>query len=194
MSFCFQCGQELTRSTPPGDDRIRLWCQSCGWVNYQNPKVQVGLVAVWNKKILWMKRACEPRKGYWALPAGFMELDESLREAAAREAREETGIRLSVDDLKLYAVGTIDFINEVHVIFRADIDNPEIEAGEEALEVAWFAEHELPWEELAFTGVEPTTQMFYREVASGEYGIHYGEYTRENYATRNVVAELLKGR
>ena len=190
MSFCYQCGTQLQVEIPPGDDRPRECCPACRWVNYENPKVQVGLVATYRGRMLWLKRATEPRLGYWAIPAGYMEFNESLREATAREAYEETGLSVRPEDLVLYSVGTLAYINEVHVLFRTEVKSPAISPGVEALEVGWFAEDELPWQDLAFPDVAESARMFFQEAKTGHFGIHYGEWSRTSTPTRNVVEIL----
>ena len=190
MSFCYQCGAQLRTVIPNGDDKPRECCPVCHWVHYENPKVQVGLVATWQGRMLWLKRANDPRKGYWAIPAGYMELNESLREATAREAYEETGLSVKPEDLILYSLGTLSYINEVHVLFRVEVSSPTIRAGEEALEVGWFSEDELPWDQLAFPDVAESARDFFREAKVGQFGIHYGEWTRTQTPLRNVVEIL----
>ncbi|MEM1193695.1 MAG: NUDIX hydrolase, partial [Pseudomonadota bacterium] len=80
---------------PAGDDRERSQCGHCGFIDYQNPKIVTGVVATWEDKILLCKRAIEPRKGFWTLPAGYLELNESTEEGAIREAWEEARARLA---------------------------------------------------------------------------------------------------
>ena len=190
MSFCYRCATPLEIRIPPGDDRPRECCPSCHWVNYRNPRVQVALVATHHGKMLWLKRAIEPRVGYWAIPAGYLELNESLRQAAAREANEETGLVVDPDELILYSVGTLAHINEVHVLFRVEVNEPAIAPGEEALDVGWFSEDELPWEQLAFPDVAETARVFFHEAKKGQFGIHFGEWTRDSTPIRNVVEVL----
>ena len=88
MKFCSVCGQGVSLSIPPGDNRERFVCGSCGTVHYQNPRNVVGTVPVWDDKVLLCRRAIEPRYGYWTLPAGFMEMGETTAEAASRDGDE----------------------------------------------------------------------------------------------------------
>lgn len=136
---------------PPGDDRLRLTCPDCGYVAYENPLIIVGSVAVWEERILLCRRAIPPRCGYWTLPAGFMELQETTQEGAAREAREEAGARIRVGGL--LAVYNLPRISQVHLIYQADLLCPEIAAGPESLEVGLFSWAAIPWGELAFPTV-----------------------------------------
>lgn len=190
IRYCSGCGAPLAHEVPAGDDRLRGVCRACGRIHYENPRVQVSVVPIRDDRILWMRRADEPRAGFWALPSGFMELGETLQEAAAREAREEVGIELEKSALTLYTVGAIDWISEVYVVFRAQLPSEAIiTPGPEALEVALFAEDELPWDQLAFPEIIPSVRQLYREVQSGSYGIYVGEVTR---AAGNVMDNVLE--
>lgn len=143
---------------PPGEDRERLTCPDCGYIAYRNPLIVVGAVAVWEDgRILLCRRAIEPRKGYWTLPAGFMEERESTMEGAAREAWEEARARIEIDSL--LAVYDIPRISQVQMIFRAKLLSPDVAAGPESLEVGLFRWQEIPWDELAF----PTVTWALRE-------------------------------
>ena len=138
---------------PPGDDHERAVCTRCGFVDYQNPKVVTGAVAsTEDGRILMCKRAIEPRRGYWTLPAGYMELGESVEDAARREAREEAGAELALD--RVLAVYSVPRIGQVQVMFRARLTNPDtIEAGVESEALMLAAWDGVPWSELAFPTV-----------------------------------------
>ncbi|MGD8709864.1 MAG: NUDIX hydrolase [Ectothiorhodospiraceae bacterium] len=140
------------RRVPDGDDRPRLQCPDCGYIAYENPRIVVGAVCHWGDRILLCRRAIEPRTGYWTLPAGYLELHESTEDGARREAWEEARAELELGDL--LAVYNITRINQVQLIYRARLMNPEVAAGPESLEVGLFAWDEIPWEELAFPTVK----------------------------------------
>lgn len=133
-----------------GDDRERLTCQRCGFIAYDNPKVVVGSVATWEGRVLLCRRAIEPQRGRWTLPAGFLELNETPEEGALREAREEACAELRLVDL--LAVYTIRHISQVQLFYRAELVTPQIAPGPESLEVALFDPAALP-DELAFESV-----------------------------------------
>ncbi len=142
------------RRIPEGDNRERDICSDCGYVAYQNPKVVVGTVVVHDGKVLMCRRAIEPRLGFWTLPAGYMELGETLEEGAAREAKEEALADIAIDGV--LGVFSIARIGQVQVIFRGRFANsaePRFDAGEESLEVALFAWDDIPWAEVAFPSV-----------------------------------------
>ncbi len=139
------------RRVPEGDTHERLVCPDCGFVQYENPKVVVGSVVLWQDRVLLCRRAIEPRRGYWTLPAGYLELNETTEEGAAREAMEEAGARIRID--ALLAVYNIPRISQVQVIYRARLAAPDISAGPESAEVALFPWTGIPWRELAFPSV-----------------------------------------
>ncbi|HTQ32865.1 MAG TPA: NUDIX hydrolase [Stellaceae bacterium] len=141
----------FTRAVPEGDDRERLVCGDCGFVLYDNPKIVVGSVVRWGEKILMCRRAINPRKGFWTLPAGYLELNESTQAGAAREAWEEA--RASIEIESLLAVYDITRLSQVQLIYRARLVDDNVSAGPESLEVALFAWDEIPWDEIAFPSV-----------------------------------------
>jgi ADP-ribose pyrophosphatase YjhB (NUDIX family) len=140
------------RAVPEGDDRERLMCPDCGYVAYENPKIVVGsVVTADDGRILLCRRAIEPRKGFWTLPAGYMELHETCEAGAAREAWEEAHARIAIEGL--LAVYDIPRISQVQLIYRARLTHPDVAAGPESAEVALFAWDAIPWEDIAFPSV-----------------------------------------
>ncbi len=136
---------------PAGDNRPRLVCDECGFVQYVNPKVVVGVVCIWEDRILLCRRAIEPRRGHWTMPAGFLEENETVEDGARREAWEEARAELELEGLLgLYSVPRI---SQVQLIFRAKLRSPDVTAGEESLEVRLFAWEDIPWDDLAFPSV-----------------------------------------
>ena len=139
------------RRVPEGDDRQRLVCRDCGFVNYENPKIVVGSVATWQGRVLLCRRAIAPRRGFWTLPAGYLELHEAAADGARREAWEEARAELEID--QLLAVYSIPRISQIQLIFRAGLVTPEVSAGPETLELDLFEWAEIPWDDLAFPSV-----------------------------------------
>jgi ADP-ribose pyrophosphatase YjhB (NUDIX family) len=143
---------DFVRRIPLGDNRERLVCADCGHIAYENPKVVVGSVVVADGSVLMCRRAIEPRRGFWTLPAGYLEHGETLAEGAAREAWEEAQADIMLDGI--LGVFTISRIGQVQVIFRAHFaGEPRFAAGPESLEVALFAPQRVPREEIAFPSV-----------------------------------------
>jgi ADP-ribose pyrophosphatase YjhB (NUDIX family) len=147
---------------PPGDDRERLVCAECGFVHYENPKIVVGTVIEHEGRVVLCRRAIPPRRGFWTLPAGYLELRETVFDGARREALEEACAKIEVGDL--FAVYNIPRLSQVHLFFRARLVKAAVACGPESLEVRLFRWEEIPEAELAF----PTTRwaiQHYREVA-----------------------------
>ena len=155
------------RSIPPGEDRERSVCASCGFIDYENPKIVVGSVATWRGKILLCKRAIEPRRGFWTLPAGYLELGETVEEGAMREAWEEARARLQID--RLLAVYSVPRISQTQLMFRARLAGPDISAGEESEAVGLYAWDKIPWPELAFPTVGWALRHFYETKGSRSF-------------------------
>lgn len=145
---------DFVRQIPDGDSRERLVCAACGHIDYQNPKVIVGAVIAHGDGVLLCRRAIEPRRGFWTLPAGFLEIGETAEEGAAREAWEEAQARIAFDGL--LAVFSITRVSQIQLIFRARFADPAtaaFAAGPESAEVRLFAWDDIPWPDLAFPSV-----------------------------------------
>ncbi|HYC03001.1 MAG TPA: NUDIX hydrolase [Azospirillaceae bacterium] len=155
------------RTVPPGEDRERLVCPDCNFIAYENPKIVVGSVAAWQDRILLCRRAIEPRSGYWTLPAGYMELNETSEQGAAREAWEEARASIRID--RLLAVYNIPRISQVQLIYRAELTRPEVEAGPESLEVALFRWEEIPWRDLAFPSAAWALKEFRARLGQADF-------------------------
>lgn len=139
------------RKVPDGDDRERLVCPDCGFIQYENPLVVVGSVVTYDGKVLLCRRAIPPRKGYWTIPAGYLELGEAVEHGAWREANEEACADIRIDGL--LAVYTIQRISQVQLIYHAHLDTPDFDAGAESEEVRLFDWHDIPTDEIAFPSV-----------------------------------------
>ena len=143
---------DFIREVPDGDNRERMVCRDCGHIDYQNPKIVAGSVVVHDGKILLCRRAIEPRHGYWTLPAGYMELGETVEDGARREALEEAEADITLEGI--LAVYSISRIGQVQIMFRARFTGaPSFAAGVESLDVGLFAWDDIPWDKLAFPTV-----------------------------------------
>ena len=151
MRFCAACGAEVELRVPAGDDRERLVCPACGTVHYQNPKIVVGSVCTLGERLLLCRRAIEPRRGFWTIPAGYLELGETAEAGALREAWEEARARIELAGL--LAVYSVERIGQVQLLYRARLLHADVAAGPESLEVRLLGWDEIPWGELAFPTV-----------------------------------------
>ncbi|HEX4985407.1 MAG TPA: NUDIX hydrolase [Burkholderiales bacterium] len=173
MNFCSHCGARVERRVPDGDNLPRHVCASCGTIHYENPKMVVGCIPEWEDRVLLCKRAIEPRPGLWTVPAGFMENGETTAQGAARETLEEANAKVEV--LGLYALFNIPHINQVYMLFRARLLDLDFSAGAETLEARLFAEHEIPWDEIAFVTVRRTLRHYFDDRRSGSgFTFHIG--------------------
>lgn len=141
----------FTKKVPEDDNRERLVCGDCGWIHYVNPKIVVGAVIAHQGSILLCRRAIEPRRGFWTIPAGYMEERETSEAGAMREAEEEACAAIRID--ALLAVYNIPRISQVQLIYRASLAKPEFGVGPESSEVKLFRWDDIPWGELAFPSV-----------------------------------------
>lgn len=168
MKYCASCGALVTRKVPPGDNRDRWVCSACHTVHYQNPRVVVGCVPERDGRILLCRRAIEPRYGYWTVPAGFMELGETMEEGAARETFEEARAEVSIGHM----FATVDVIEagQVHVFFTATL-NGSFGAGDESLEAALFREEDIPWDDIAFRSGHYALERYFADRGANN-GVH----------------------
>ena len=159
---------------PPGDSLPRWVCDQCGEIHYQNPRLVVGTLPEYDGKLLLCRRAIEPRYGYWTLPAGFMENDETTGQAAQRETEEEAGARVEL--LGPFSMISVPRVNQVHLFYRARLANLDFKPGEETLEVALVEEARVPWEQIAFRTVGFTLKRWFADRAKGDFGFHTEDF------------------
>ena len=176
MNFCSNCGSRVVLKVPEGDFLPRHVCDNCGIIHYLNPKLVVGSVPVYEGRILICKRGIEPRHGYWTIPAGFMENDETLEAGAAREAAEEARIQVEIGSLLLLA--NVTSARQVHVFFRSRMLTPDFGVTHESLEVRLVDESEIPWSDLAFPSTEYALRRFVEDRAAGRERHHVAEMHR----------------
>ncbi|MBI1943791.1 MAG: NUDIX hydrolase [Betaproteobacteria bacterium] len=170
MKYCPNCASPLARRVPPGDSLPRWLCDACGSIHYENPRLVVGTVPEWEGRLLLCRRAIEPRYGYWTLPAGFMENDETAGDAALRETVEEAGAHIEL--APPFSLISVPRVNQVHLFYRARLIDLEFKPGAETLEVALFEEAQLPWKEIAFRTVGQTLRHWFGDRGRGAFGFH----------------------
>lgn len=168
MKYCSNCGALVSRIVPEGDNRERWVCPECNVVHYQNPRIVVGCVPEKDGEILLCKRAIEPRLGYWTVPAGFMELNETIAEGAARETLEEACAEVEIGHL--FASVDVPQAGQVHMFFTAKLLGGHA-VGEETLETAMYGFDDIPWGDIAFQSGRFALEK-YLEDAGSNNGVH----------------------
>jgi ADP-ribose pyrophosphatase YjhB (NUDIX family) len=174
MNFCTNCGKRVVRKKPAGDHRERWICELCNTTHYQNPNIVVGCVPEQDGKILLCKRAIEPRYGFWTVPAGFMELGETIAEGAARETLEEACATVEIGHL-FASVDVVD-AGQVHLFFTGKLRGG-FGIGEETLEAGLFSEPEIPWDNLAFRSGRFALEKYFEDAGQNN-GFHITEVRR----------------
>jgi ADP-ribose pyrophosphatase YjhB (NUDIX family) len=185
MKFCSECAHPVSLLIPPDDNRLRYVCDQCGAIHYQNPKMVIGSIPLWEQegetRILLCKRAIEPRYGYWTLPAGFMENNETTTDAAIRETVEEAGARIELH--QLFSLLNVPHVHQVHMFYLASLQDLDYQAGIESLEVKLFSEQEIPWDKIAFPTVTHTLKFLLADLArirneGAGFGFHTLDVTK----------------
>ena len=171
IKHCRNCGSVVAYRIPDdGDTKPRAVCTVCHTIHYENPLNVVGTVPYLGTKVLLCKRNIEPRWGKWTLPAGFMELEESTAQGAARETQEEAGALFELEGL--FSILNVIRVGQVHLFYRARLLSETFHPGHETIEARLFEEHEIPWDDLAFRTVRMTLERFFADRVEGQFGVH----------------------
>lgn len=171
IQHCRECGAAVVYRIPDdGDTHTRAVCTQCGTIHYENPLMVVGTIPVLGDRVLLCQRAIEPRRGLWTLPAGFMELDETTAQGAARETDEEAGARIEMGPL--FSMINVTHVGQVHLFYRATLLDEHLDPGVETMQARLFSENEIPWEQLAFRTVRKTLQCYFADRRTGQFGFH----------------------
>jgi len=150
IRFCPRCGGLLAQGRPQGDSRFRQICTVCGRVDYRNAKPCAGALVERRGRLLLVKRAIEPYRGYWDIPGGFLEVDEHPEAGAVREVREETG--LSVKPTALFGIYLGRYRHGggenhcLNIYYTAQVVGGTEEPGDDAATLRWFPPDRLPGE------------------------------------------------
>ena len=174
MKYCSSCGGKISRRIPKDDNRERAICDDCGTIHYQNPLIVVGCIVESEGRVLLCKRSIEPRYGYWTIPAGFMELDETLAGGAARETLEEACATVDISH-QFASVDVVD-AGQVHIFFCGKLVGG-FGVGEESLDTALFSEDEIPWDDLAFHSGRFALKKYFEDRGENN-GVHFHELRR----------------
>jgi ADP-ribose pyrophosphatase YjhB (NUDIX family) len=171
LNYCTRCGETLQFGAVEGEDRDRLACPSCGFIAYVNPRLVVTTIPVdADGNVVLLRRGIEPGRGWWAQPGGFLEVDETVTEAAIRETLEETGLIVRPGEI----VGLYSRLEAAVVViaFEAEVVGGEYRLNQEALEIQAFHPEAIPWQGIAFK----TTHWALRDwVRRRRPDIHPGE-------------------
>ena len=174
IQHCRACGAATEYRVPADDNRDRATCTACGEIHYENPLNVVGTVPAFGERVLLCRRAIEPRHGFWTLPAGFMELGETVADGARRETDEEAGAQVELEGL--FTVLNVVRVGQVHLFYRARMLSEHLAPGPETLEARLFREDEVPWDELAFRTVRRTLELYFDDRRRGAaFGIHVAD-------------------
>ena len=150
LNYCTRCGDALQFGAVEGEDRDRLACPSCGFIAYVNPRLVVTTIPINDDgEVVLLRRGIEPGKGWWAQPGGFLEVDETVTEAAIRETLEETGLVVEPGEI----VGLYSRLEAAVVViaFEARVLRGEYRLNPEALEIQAFRPEAIPWHGIGLT-------------------------------------------
>ena len=187
MKFCSTCGSTVSHKIPDDDTLHRFVCDDCDTIHYQNPRIITGCLPIYNNQVLLCKRAIEPRKGWWTLPAGFMENGETAHHGAERETWEEA--KADVQNMALYTLFNLPHINQVYMFFRADVIDGQHDAGIESLETRFFSEAEIPWDELAFPTISRTLKLFFADRKTNDFPVRMEDIGFPNRPAKKQLQE-----
>ena len=175
MNFCSNCGHKIQFGNIEGDHLPRFHCVECGTIHYQNPRVIVGCIPIWEDKVMLCRRGIEPQLGLWNVPGGFMENNETVEEGAAREMFEETHGRVRI--IGLQSVFTVLHVNQVHLHFLAEMVDLNYETTPESTEIQLFTEDELPWHDVAFASNYFALKKYFEDRKNGMQRTHRSSLT-----------------
>lgn len=191
INYCPECGGPLLRRGADGQARKRFFCQRCREPFGDYPRVVVTAFVACGDRLLWVQRRQQPQQGKWAIPGGFLEQGETLAEGAARELWEEAGIQLPPASLQLYMAGSITFINQLYMGFRAQVSTDDCAPGAESLNCRFFTREECPWDEVAYPQVNDSIRQAYDDLESGRFDVWHAAMTESSYELRQVSQHRL---
>lgn len=181
LNYCPDCGSGLERHLVAGEPRNHWYCSHCKASRYDHPMVVVTCFVACGKRLLWVQRELEPQRGLWAIPGGFLENNETLAEGAARELQEEAGVVIPPQQLQLYMTGTITFINQIYVAFRATVESDYTLPGVESRDCGYFSRDECPWGEVAYPAVNDSIIQAYDDLDTGRFSVWHAEMTETHF-------------
>lgn len=179
MNYCSECATPVEFRIPDGDHLPRHICPACDMIFYSNPRIIAGCLPVLGDKVLLCRRNIEPRRGFWTLPAGFMENGETTEQAATRETWEES--EATVEVVSLFTHTSIVHVNQLQLFYLAKMTSPHFATTSESSEVGLFSEDEIPWSDIAFSTVQQALELFFEERRQGgSFSLHRIDIDRDN--------------
>jgi ADP-ribose pyrophosphatase YjhB (NUDIX family) len=174
LNYCSKCGSDqIGFRVPEGDTYHRFICDHCHTIFYLNPRIIVGCLPIIGDQLMLCKRAIEPQKGLWNLPAGFLENGEKAEDGAARETLEESNAIVEI--VKLHVVFSLPKVNQVYLHYLARLRNHDFGPTIESSEVRLFKIGEIPWDDIAFHSTTYALEKFI-EFGQDFPGVHLGSY------------------
>jgi ADP-ribose pyrophosphatase YjhB (NUDIX family) len=170
IKHCRSCGAPVEYRVPADDNRERATCTACATIHYENPLIVVGTLPVWRDQVLLCRRNIEPRRGYWTLPAGFLEIGETTADGALRETIEEAGARVEMGPL--FSMLNVVRVAQLHLFYRAQLLDTSFAPGPETIEAQLFDERDIPWDDLAFRTVRRTLECWFDDRRCDRFGLH----------------------
>jgi 8-oxo-dGTP diphosphatase len=158
--FCPQCGAPLALRSLKAGEPLRLVCQGCEFVFYQDPKVATGAVFSYDGGVLLVRRAIQPSYGKWVFPGGYVDRGEAVESAAVREAKEESGLDVRLTGL--LGVYSYPGTAVVLIVYTGEVTGGSLAIDEESLEARSFPPAEIPWDQLAFPSTSQALRDFRR--------------------------------
>ena len=170
INFCANCGNSMQFNVVEGDHLPRYHCTRCGFIAYQNPHIIVGCLPIWKNKIMLCKRGIEPRMGFWNLPGGFMENNETIKQGATREMKEETGADVKI--IGVHSIFSVPQVNQLHIHFLAELINLDYVLTPESIEIEIFDEGSMPWADIAFASTDYSIKTYFSDLKKNTQSIH----------------------
>ena len=173
---CRNCGIATEQRIPDdGDTKLRAVCPACHTIHYENPLNVVGtipwIIEAGELKVLLCQRNIEPRKGFWTLPAGFMELHETTAQGALRETHEEAGADITLGEL--FSLINVERVGQVHFFYTAQLQSTSFNPGIETMATQVVSESQVPWDDIAFRTVKETLTRFFTHPPGSAQSVHH---------------------
>jgi len=182
IKYCIQCGSNVELKIPINEERERAVCVNCSYIHYQNPRIVVCTITVDNQKILLAKRNIEPRKNFWTLPGGFLEMNESPEAGAKRETEEETYCQ--IDIIRPFSMIMAMTGEQVHIFYLAKLRIFSDQPTAESSQVKMFNYNEIPWSELSFLTVKATLEQYLSN--PNHLGVICGKFNNQKQFIRSI--------